>query len=215
MKWSIAAAVLTASSLSTALPTVPGPDTLPYRLRLQSGNAKLNNQYLTTNGTAVGVFPTSTSSKPLLVYTITDKKTSLVELHTYPAGKDSRLLALVGEQSDGLLSLTNLPDPESIQLVPGSSFCDWKSFRLGNAGSSNPDGGRVSPKPGNSITWAGVPQGSWVAFPVGTSGRDYTVSFKGLVDMTADARYISIDMPIDVLYVPAYDVEDGVVTIMS
>ena len=99
---------------------------------------------------------------------MTDKKTGLVELHTYPQGTDDKLLALIGS-GDGLLNLNGLPDPAAIQL-PAGTKCDWRSFRMG--GGNPPAPGR----PGNAVTYAGG-KGSWQAFPYGPNNAQWSVTF--------------------------------------
>ena len=128
----------------------------------------IDGRFLSTNGTALGIFNLITPAPAVRVYPVTDRKTGLVELHTYPPGKVDQVVALVGDRN-GLLTFSSVANPASAAF-PGNTVCDWKSFRLG---------GGAPPAPGRSdnlVTYEAA-AGSWAAFPSQNPG-DWALTFK-------------------------------------
>ena len=87
-----------------------------------------------------------------------NKETGLVELHSWaginpspgspPSAPKTKAIALVGDVGAGLLELTSVEDPHSID---DDVDVEWTSFTLNSSGSAN-----------NTVTYAGP--GGWVAF---------------------------------------------------
>ncbi len=105
------------------------------------------------------------------VFPITDKKTGLAELHTYPIGIVDQILVLVG--ANGLLDLSQLISPQ-LPTKGNETTYDWKSFRLAGGNPSSPG------RPTNSLSYAGA-GGDWAAFPSyseGKGNKDWSVKWR-------------------------------------
>ncbi|KAK0618267.1 hypothetical protein B0T17DRAFT_464697, partial [Bombardia bombarda] len=151
-----------------------------YSLRLSSSTRSLDGKYLGVNGTLVGVYKKSTA---LRFYPVTNKETSMVELHTYPVGVVDHALALIGSESQGLLDLSDVVNPDSF-TTPKGTKCDWKSFHLASSGDSV-----------NTLTYGGAGKnGRWVAFPSG-NGAEWTVKWKD-----SNAMTLQTYMPVAIVY---------------
>ncbi|KAK3341122.1 hypothetical protein B0T25DRAFT_331602 [Lasiosphaeria hispida] len=201
MKWTFALGLFTATTLASPA-LIPGGGGLNvYKLRLSSRTKSLDGQYLGVNGSTVGVFKSTSSATPVQFYPVTDRKTGLVELHTYPIGAVDEILALVG--TNGLLTFSNVADPAKAAFPRGTT-CDWKSFRLAGGNPTGPG------RPSNALAYAGS-NGSWTAFPSGNKG-DWSVKWKG-----ADTFTTADNMPIEVVYEPVEKIVDengdGIITI--
>ncbi|KAK0734396.1 hypothetical protein B0T26DRAFT_68504 [Lasiosphaeria miniovina] len=185
MKWQALALSFLATT-GLASPIFGQPEI--YTLRLSSRNKALDGQYLGVNGALVGVF--KDSSVVRFIPVPSGSSSNLVELHTYPVGKEERALALVGKQ--GLLDFSDVVNPAASNFPKGTT-CDWTAFRLGSSTAKK------------TVVYAGK-AGGWVAFPTGPDGSDWSVKWK-------DSSAITIEnyMTVDVVYeaVDATKVEFG------
>ncbi|KAI2636833.1 hypothetical protein GGS21DRAFT_489605 [Xylaria nigripes] len=142
-----------------------------FNLKVSSTSAELNGLLITTETAVLGVNQT-VDAPPVSVFEINNQETGGLELHTFPIGIIDHVVGLVG--SNGLFTLTDIPNPEgAVPPQDGQSF-EWNNFRISNGTLVYEGGGR------------------WLAFPrlEGSWGVNWT---DGSAMLTEDY------MPIDIL----------------
>ncbi|KAK4132401.1 hypothetical protein BT67DRAFT_457496 [Trichocladium antarcticum] len=157
-----------------------------YTLRLSSPNPSLNNRYLTSNNSRLGIHPSPPTTPPIRFYPIPNPATGLAELRTVPpkdgdGAATATSVTLMG--ANGLLDLASLADPAAA-AAPAGTTVDWTSFRLLEAG----------------LLEYGAPgaDGAWVAFPAAGAAAGeagWSVKWKD-VNAWTTANY----MPVQVVY---------------
>ncbi|KAI1429669.1 hypothetical protein F5Y12DRAFT_709669 [Xylaria sp. FL1777] len=145
MKW--ATAILSLGFIASSVEAAPTDGLDLYKLKVSSSVNELDDRYLSSNASTLGVYDSDDIS-PIRVYQTSSQKAGCSQLHTYPVGIVDHALALVG--SDGLMTLTDMANPSGAKPTNGL-VTEWDAFRIS----------------GGMLTNDG--EGRWVAFP---SGKD-------------------------------------------
>ncbi|KAF2423192.1 hypothetical protein EJ08DRAFT_456517 [Tothia fuscella] len=143
---------LVIAAVASAL-AVPAPQAPPklYSLQTKSQVAALNNQFLSSKGGKVGLFPgakeSANSAAKVLATPYEPAQTLALSI-----GDPSKQIALAG--SNGLLELVEVTNPTGNSIPKGQSM-EWSTFTIDSRGNLNVKDG------------ADIPTRKWVAYQNG------------------------------------------------
>ncbi|KAI0430529.1 hypothetical protein F5Y09DRAFT_226905 [Xylaria sp. FL1042] len=147
MKW--ITALLSLGFIASNVKAAPTDGLDLFKLKVSSSVSELNDRYLASNASALGVYDGDIS--PIRVYQTGSKKAGCSQLHTYPVGIVDHALALVG--SDGLMTLTDMVNPSGAKPADGQVM-EWDTFRVSDSKLTNDGQGRWVAFPGVKDSWS-------------------------------------------------------------